>query len=236
VPRFGYVSPSVSLVPSDLPALLPAGVSVAIATLNVRNGRPGEFERAIATMRGATDVLIDEGAGAIVVFGVPVSARRGFAAERDALQALTADRGAIPIVSSLAATVAGFGRLGVTRPLLITQYADDVNALIATFCADAGLAVSGAVGLGARNAAEVNARTPDDYERLARSALAAHPSADGIFLSARGSLLDVALRLEDEMRIPVVEQTQAGVWWALQQLGVPAEPGHGRLIAGAARV
>jgi maleate cis-trans isomerase len=212
--KLGCISPSVVNLPWDLQDALRPGIAAMVTTLNVRNGRPGEFERAVATMGASVDVLIDEGAGAIAVFGVPVSARRGFASERDALRALTAPRGAVPIVSTLAAVCEALADAGVRRPLLVTQYADGVNAQIAQFFADAGLATAGAAGLGARDAAAVNATSPDDYAALARRALAAHPSADGVFLSARGNLAPVARDLTRETGLPAVEQVGAAAWWA----------------------
>src|ERR1700751_5183573 len=141
--KFGCISPSVIQLPWDLHAVLPPAVTAALATLNVRNGSPGEHERALSILRGATDVLIVEGAESIVVFGVPVAAKRGYAAERAALTALTADRGGVPIVSSLAATALAFQHLGVKHPLLITQYAEDVNAEIIAFYRDAGVEAAG---------------------------------------------------------------------------------------------
>jgi len=229
--KFGCVSPSVVQLPWDLPALLPATVRAIVVTLNVRNGRPGEHERALGNMRGATDVLIDEGAEAIVVQGVPVAARRGFAEDQAALDALTADRGAAPIVSSLAASALALGRVGVKRPLLITQYNAEVNAQIVGFCRDAGLDPAGAVGLGATNADEVNALAAEDYARLAARALESHGHADGVFLSARGNLLEVALALEASSSLPVIEQVQATVWWSLSRLGVKHPSPKGRLLA-----
>ena len=229
--KFGCISPSVIQLPWDLHALLPPAVQAAVVTLNVRNGRSGEHERALGILRGATDVLIDEGAQAITVFGVPVSARRGFAAERAALDALTAHRGAVPIISSLAASALALQHLGVRHPLLITQYADAVNATIIAFYRDAGLDPAGVAGLGATNAAEVNALTPSDFEALAKRALDRQRSADGVFLSARGNLLEIALRLESALGLPVIEQIEAAVWWSLSQLGTKAQAGRGRLLA-----
>ncbi len=229
--KFGCISPSVIQLPWDLHAVLPAAVSAAVVTLNVRNGRPGEYERALGILRGATDVLIDEGAKAIVVFGVPVAARRGFAEERAALAALTADRGGVPIVSSLAASALAFRHLGVRHPLLITQYADDVNADIMKFYRDAGVEAAGAAGLGATNAAMVNALTPSDFDALARRGLDRYPTADGIFLSARGNLRHIAAALEVALDLPVIEQIEASVWWALSQLNEGALAGTGRLLA-----
>lgn len=212
-------------------AVLPPAVNAAVVTLNVRNGRPGEYERALSILRGATDVLIDEGAEAIVVFGVPVAAKRGYAAERTALTALTADRGGVPIVSSLAATALAFQHLGVEHPLLITQYAEDANAEIIAFYRDAGVEAAGAAGLGATNAAMVNALTASDFDALARKALERYPAADGIFLSARGNLCHVARQLDAAFGMPVIEQIEASVWWSLSQLKEAAAKGMGRLLA-----
>ncbi len=230
--KFGCVAPSVVQLPWDLHAILPDAVQANVVTLNVRNGRPGEFERALGNMRSATDVLIDEGAGAIVVLGVPVAARRGFAAEQKAHDALTADRGRVPIISSLAASALALRHVGAKRPLLVTQYNDEVNAQIVAFFRDAGLETAGAVGLGATNAAQVNALTAADFDRLARRGLDAHRGADGIFLSARGNLLDVALQLEASTALPVIEQVQATVWWSLSTLGAVHKQSRSRLFAG----
>ena len=232
--KFGCISPSVVQLPWDIASALPQDLGVAVVTLNVRNGRPGEHERALGIMRGASDVLIDEGCGALVAFGVPVSARRGLAAERAALEELTADRGAVPIASSLRASALGFLEMNVRRPLFVTQYAPDVNALLVEFYRDAGLEPAGAAGLGARNAAEVNALSSEDFYDLARRAVRDYPSAEGIFLSARGNLLNVALKLEAETGLPVVDQVQAAVWWARSVLDVPPRKGAGRLLASAA--
>jgi maleate cis-trans isomerase len=218
VKKFGCICPSVINLPWDLSDAIGADLAVAVVTLNVRNGLPGEQERAVSIMRGATDVLIDEGCEAIVVMGVPVSARRGFAAERAALNALTVDRGAVPIASALAASAAALRGRGVTRPLLVTQYAPDVNAQLIDFYRDAGIEAAGATGLNARNAAEVNALSTDDFYALAKRAFRESEFADGIFLSARGNMCENASKLERELGVPVLDQIQAGVWWARSEL------------------
>ena len=226
--KFGCIAPSVIALPWDLPALLLRDVQALTVTLNVRNGQPGEHERAIRVMRRAADVLIDEGAMAIVVQGVPVAAKRGYRDDKASLEALTAERGAVPIISSLGASALALKRIGSKRPLLITQYNEEVNHSIVQYCAEMGVEAAGIVGLGANNAAQVNALTVADYEALARKALAAHPKADGIFLSARGSLLQLTRDLLSSIGLPAIEQIGATVWWALETLGgAPAAPsGH----------
>jgi maleate cis-trans isomerase len=128
------------------------------------------------------DVLIDEGAEAIVVLGVPLAARRSLAEESAALATFTADRGAIPIISSLAASVLALQHLGVTRPLLVTQNSDAVNVQYKSLYSAAGLEPAGIVGLGAANAAQVNALSVSDYRVLAREARTKHSQADGLFV------------------------------------------------------
>ena len=229
--KFGCIAPSVVQLPWDLQALLPDGVQALTVTLNVRNGLPGEQERAIENMRRAADVLIDEGAKAIVVMGVPVAARRGFAADCAALDALTAERGAVPIISSLAATALALEEVGSKRPLFVTQYNEEVNAQIVAYCRDAGVEAIGAVGLGATNANMVNALQASDYEALTRKALNLHSKADGVFLSARGNLLALTRELEATLRLPVIEQIRASVWWALSKTGATPPAGAREILS-----
>ena len=115
--KFGCVAPSVITLPWDLHALLPQGVTALTVSLNVRNGQPGEADRAERVLQRAVDVLIDEGAQAIVVQGVPVAARHGLAKDRAALEAHVGARGPVPIISSLEATARALIALGSKRPL-----------------------------------------------------------------------------------------------------------------------
>lgn len=229
--KFGCIAPSVVQLPWDFCSLLPAHVKVNVATLNVRNGLPGEFEWALEASSRAADVLIDEGVEAIVVLGVPIAARRGFEAERAALNALTAKRESVPITSSLAASISALQHLGVRNPLFITQYSDEVNAQITRFSQDAGLNPVSVVGLQAGNAAQVNALSVSDYAALAADALERYSNADGIFVAARGNLLDLCLELEASIDLPVVEQMQATAWWALSRLDEIPPSGTGRLFS-----
>jgi maleate isomerase len=228
--KLGCISPSVVQLPWDLSDVLPDDVQAIVATLNNRNGKPGEEDRSNAAMPGAINVLADEGARAIVAMGIPNAARRGFAAEQELFANLGRERG-VPIVSSLTATALACRHLGARHALLVTQYDEPSNDKIVTFCADAGLAVDAAVGLGCRNADEVNAKGPADYDALARATLPRYPHCDAVVIFARGNMLAIARALEDETNIPVIEQTQATAWWALSQLRRPALAGRGRLLA-----
>jgi maleate cis-trans isomerase len=230
MPKIGCISPSIVQLPWDLGDVLPDGVSAIVATLNNRNGKPGEEERSNAALPGAVNVLADEGAEAIVGLGIPNAARRGYEADRKLFEDLGRERN-VPIVSSLLATILACKHIGAQHTLLITQYDEIANAKIVAYCNAAGLPIEAAAGLGCRNAAEVNAKGPADYDRLARETLPNYPSCDAVVIFARGNMLSIARALEAEVKIPVIEQTLATVWWSLAQFGFPAPAGHGMLLS-----
>jgi maleate cis-trans isomerase len=182
--------------------------------LNVRSGRPGEQERALAEVESSVEVLVDEGAQAIAVFGVPISARQGFPKESKIHRRLSETKG-VPVISALAATILELQSRNLKRPL-VTQYSPEINERIKQYFRDAGLDAFDSVGLSRMNAAEVNATSPNDYYRLAKAALTERPLADSLFLSARCNLRDVALCLEAETGVHTVYQDQAALWWALR--------------------
>jgi len=231
--KIGAILPSIALIPSDMSLLLPKGVQVLGATLNGRNGLPGEAQRNLDAMQRATDVLVDEGADAIVVMGIPVAARRGLAEDRSALAGLTAARGAVPIASSLDTVAAALRYLDAERPLFVTQYNPPLNEAIIAYCRDAGVDVLAARGLGAGNAAEVNALTEADFEELAMRLVAEYPQADAIVLSARASMLSLSRRLEARFGFPVLEQNQTSLWWAMERLGIALPKTGDRLFEAA---
>ncbi len=234
--KLGFILPSVLVLPSDVSRFVADGVEILNVTLNNRNGLPGEAERALANLPQAANVLVDEGAQAIVVMGVPVAARRGFVLDGIALDALTAERGAVPIVSSLKASVRALKHLGVRRPLFVTQYDEPLNLAIRRYAESDGLEPAGCFGLDAKNSREVNALSDADFGRLATDGMAIHGDADAIFLSARASMLNLAIALEAKFAIPVIEQTQASMWWLLDRVGLQSPFRQTRLFqAGAAR-
>jgi maleate cis-trans isomerase len=230
MPKIGCISPSIVQLPWDLSDVLPDGVSAIVATLNNRNGQPGEEERSNAAVPQAVNVLVDEGAQAIVGLGIPNAARRGYDADRVLFEELGRAR-SVPIVSSLLATILACKHLGTRHPLLVTQYDEVANDMIVTYCGAAGLPIEAAVGLGCRTAADVNAKGPSDYDRLARETVPHVRNCDAVVIFARGNMLSIARTLEAELNIAVIEQTLATVWWSMSQFGLPCTSGHGKLLS-----
>ncbi len=164
--------------------------------------------------------------------GIPNAARRGYARASAIRKSLARSQCADRF--ELNGDGLACLHLGVRHALLVTQYDEPSNERIVGFLRDVGLPVEAAVGLGCRNADEVNAKTSADYDALARTMLPRYPRCDAVVIFARGNMLGISRALEDEKNIPVIEQTQATAWWSLAQIGHPLPSGLGKLLSSGA--
>jgi maleate isomerase len=228
--RIGYVSPSTIQLPWELQDMLPDGVGVVATVLSVRVHTEEAFRRALEGVEEAVRIVAGEGAQAVMLGGVPVAVRQGYHGEQESLRGLR-ERTGVPVISGVAAAVEGLRHLGARRPVVATAYLDEINQGIMRYLAEADLEPAGIAGLQVRSPAEASRVQPWQYYRLARDLLAAHPDADSLFLGSRGNIQDIVLRLERDSGLPVLTGTQAGLWWALRQIGVRAPlHGQGRLF------
>jgi maleate isomerase len=227
---YGWVSPSTIQLPWELQAMLPDGVGVVATNLNVRAHEAAEFERAQQGIESAIDVVVGEGARAVVLAGVPLAVRQGFRREEEAHRRWS-ERAGVPVTSGSAAAIAGLRALGARRPLVATAYLEQFNQLIVSYLEEAGLEAAGAGGLSVRSPAEASQAAPEAYYRLVRELLREHPDADSIFLGTRGNVMQVVLQLEEDLGLPVVHSPQAGLWWALRHLRIAPRPGWSRLLS-----
>ena len=228
--RFGYVSPSTIELPWELEGLLPEGVGVIAASLGVRAHQAAEFERALAAVEAAVALVVGEGAHAVVLAGTPLAVRQGYHGEREANRRLS-ERAGVPVTSAMAAAVDGLRHLDARRPVVATAYLPEFNEQIARYLAEAELPVVGMTGLSVRSPAEAARVEMTTYYRLARELVEAHPEADAVLLGTRGNVQDVARTIEEDLGLPVLHSTGAGLWWALRRLRVAPRPGGGRLLA-----
>lgn len=229
--RFGYVSPSTIQLPWELQDMLPEGVGVVATVLSVRVHTEEAFQRALEGTPDAIQVVVGEGAQAVVLGGVPVAVRQGYRGEQAAHRAWSEQAG-VPVISGIAAAVEGLRRLGARRLVVATAYLDEINHGIARYLAEADLEPVAVGGLQVRSPAEASRVQPAAYYHLARRLLSAHPQVEAIFLGSRGNVQEMVLRLEQDTGLPVLTGTQAGLWWALRQLGVAERPrGGGRLLS-----
>src|SRR5579884_2184100 len=143
---FGYVSPSTIQLPAELQDMLPDGVGVIAANLGVRAHQGAEFARAQQGIQNALELVVGEGAQAVVLAGVPLAVRQGYAGEQEANRGWSKQVG-VPVTSGMAASVDGLRHLGARRPVVGTAYLDEINQQIAAYLAEAGLPPVGVQGL-----------------------------------------------------------------------------------------
>lgn len=217
--QIGYVSPAAIRLPWKLMDMLPQGVGVIATNLRVRGYTDAEFARAQAGIEEAVELLTADGAQVVLLAGVPVAVREGYAREQERLAALRARFG-VPVISGVAACVEAFRQLGVRAPLVVTAYLDEMNQQLARYLTEAGLPPAGVAGLSASSPAESGRLGGEALAQLARGLRAGHPEADGMFLGARIELQAVSRALESELGIPVLHANHAGLGWALRQLGI----------------
>ena len=132
----------------------------------------------------------------------------------------------------MASMVEGLRHLGASRPLVATAFQEATNELIARYLAEAELEVVAVKGLSVRSPAEASRVEAHAYYELAHNLALAHPEADSVFLGTRGNTREIAMRLAEDLALPVVYSTQAALWWALRQLRVSPLPGCGGLLEG----
>ncbi|HVA25053.1 MAG TPA: hypothetical protein VMW62_11750 [Chloroflexota bacterium] len=224
----GYISPSTIQLPMELQELLPEGLGIVASVLDVRAHTGEQFRAAREKLEGVAQTLTGEGAQAIQVDGVPVAVWDGYEAERGMWRAMQAKLG-VPINSGVGAAVEGFHHLGVKRLAVATAYLPPINDRLAIYLRQAGLEVLAIEGLAVHSPAEAARLAPAAYAGLARKLVTSHPQADGILLGGRGNLLATAIELERDLDRAVLTARQAGAWWLLRTLGLPA--GSGRLLA-----
>ena len=222
--RFGYIGPTTIVLPSELQGLLPDGVGVLATSLGIRSVEDNEIERGRQRIEEAAELLVAEGARAIMISGPLLALRLGFPGDEATRQSL-AEKVGVPVISGIAAVVAGLKHLGARRPIAVVALPPEHHSMITNYLRDAGLEPAGIVGAGVRGPVAQIQMDPTVFYGLAYELAAQHADADSVYLGGRSVGLDVATALEADLGLPVAYAEQAGLWWALRHLKVAPKPG-----------
>jgi maleate cis-trans isomerase len=215
--------------------LAPLDVMAINVGLGVRDYSAAGVEVAMAAFWTAAQTLVHEGAQAVILSGVPVSAALGRARILD-LQREVAERFDLPLHATLESILDGLLALGTRRIVLASRFPAETNQAIAQYLAQAGVDV---VGSTARELSLNQARqlTLAEGMQLAlevgREAGRAFPEAEAIVLPGGATLsLHAVPALEAEFDKPVLINLSAEIWRALVQPGIiPPVTGWGRLLS-----
>ena len=229
--RIGYLSPSVFEIPSDWSRILPPEFSLVTTGLNVRAHTTEEFDRAIRDLESALSVFVAEEVDIVLLAGITLATQRGFAGERDVLDAL-AQRLQLPVFSVMSANVAALRHLQARKVVIATAYLKRINQSLQRYFSDAGFHVLGMKGLDVATPV-AQAKLPEDASyNIARALFREHQDADAVLIHGRWGSLNHVEQLEREIGRPAVSSVAASLWWILKALGIDLKvAGCGRILA-----
>ena len=220
--RVGLLVPSSDIVmEADLWRRLPAGVTLHVARMYMQ----------ATTVAGEERMLQEELVPAVhrvasvhpewVIFGcTSAAALRGL--DGDAAIAHRVEAIAdCPCVTVVQAAFQEIRRLRVRRLLLVTPYIAEINDRLQNTFQEAGLPVTGTVGMGLDDDLDIGAVSPEEVLRFVVSATeSADPAPECVFVSCTTfRAFEVAENLERELGIPVVTSNRSAFQLILRHLG-----------------
>ncbi len=230
--RIGYTSPPLiaEIFPYEFYQIVPAGVTLALTTLNITQRTPSEVANAYEMSVRAARELAGAGVSLVFLGGVPVNLSRGEQNAEDLLLNLTQELG-VPVSSSVAAQRKAATALQCNDVVVAHPYGAEEDTRMAADAARYGCNVLGVIGFGAVlrqfGGIPVTAARAMGSELLCR-----HPNADAIFFpSPHWPVVHSIDAIEREFGVSVMAASQACIWDALRLAGVNDRiSGYGRLL------
>lgn len=185
-------------LPYEFYRLAPARVMLVSISMGLLEFSARDVERVFAPLDRLTAQLVERGVDIVV-------------------------QGGVPSTSTVLCVIEAVKALGITRLAVANKWSEAMNRSLGEFFAEDGVRV---VGASTRSMApaeflRLSSREGTDLAyALGRGALEACPDADGLYIGGGAWLsLPAALRLEQELGKPVVNNQSAMVWDVCRRLG-----------------
>ena len=215
----------------DLLAMLPKGIGVTHACLNVQRGTVDEFKVAIRQYEEKVAELAAAKVDVINPSGAPPFMVLGYGAEQKLIGEWEAKYG-VPIFTSSTSHVDALRALKVKRFVGTSYFRGDINKIYAQYFVDAGFDVLDMAGMDVDFDKAPQLTSQQVYE-FVKGAFLANAAAEAIYmLGPAWRALDIIERLERDLGVPVVHAVPAQCWDIQRHLKM-REPvtGFGRLVA-----
>jgi maleate isomerase len=211
--------------------MVPEGVVLAMTATNIKKLTIDEFERALSEYDKAAELLATEEVDLIMVGGSPLIALKGVGSDKELSERIEKNT-RIPTVCGFTAVVEALQTLSVHKVTVATPYRDEVNARHKGFLEASGFEVMNIKGKQVERNVEIAKLPPYESYQLAREAFLEAPESEAVYIScARWQTALNIDRLERDLKVPVITNTQAFIWAALKRLHVgEAQSGYGRLF------
>jgi len=216
------VPPAAGQVPPEAYGLYPDGVRFVARGLGLGRMAIDDYGTAVEHVRKVSRELHqDEGAQALALMGTSISFFRGGAFNEELVQIMQDETG-LPATTMSNSVRDALRALGAKRIAVGTAYSDEVNACLRQFLEISGFEVATLFGMGIVGVDDVLRTTPQDVTNLGlRTFEMTEGPVDALFISCGGlPALHLSEALEDRLGVPVVASSTAGVWGAVQLLGI----------------
>ena len=228
----GLISPNLSentLV--DVYKILPEGIRIEGRALNIVKYTDDEFHRAEQAFSDLVLDLAQRPLDFLMVTGELFLSYKGPGSDRQILD-LVKKITPVPASTVLTAVVRACQALGLKRVVMATPFPEDQDERLVRFLAHDGIEVVAFRGLGCPNSEVIWNLSPETGYDLTTALLREHPDVDGVYMPCnKWRIVSVVDRIENESNKPVVTNTQAWVWEALQAMGIKNPiMGYGRLL------
>src|SRR3989304_9139462 len=230
--RIGSIDPSRGeIFTYEFYQIVPKDIVLIQTAVNIKQLTVEELERGLGELDRAAELMAREEVDVLTVGGSPIIALKGVGSDKE----ISARREAatkIPTICGFTAVVEALQTLSIKKVAVATVYKDEQNKRHKSFLEGSGFEVPNIKGMQIDVPSE-NAKLPSYASyRLAKEVFLEAPDSDGIYISC--SRWQTALnieKLERDLKVPVVTNSQARIWSCLKRIHVgEVAPGFGRLF------
>lgn len=228
--RIGLLLPSSNTTQEpEFARLLPAGCTLHLARLPLRNVEANSTVRIVEDIESESRKLADADVDAIVLAATAPSSRFGIGYDRELIGRITAASGK-PATTASTASIQALDALGIRSLAIAAPWSEEVNSIAAAFIEASGCRVLGQHALGFVNNLEIGLLDEQTAFDLGRTS--DRPDADAVMLACGNwRTLGIVDRLEVALGKPVLTTNQVSLWAVLRLAGysLPVS-GWGRLL------
>jgi maleate cis-trans isomerase len=164
----------------------------------------------------------------VLMAGAPVVLANG----PDRVQQILADATGVPATTNVAGLVNGMRRLDMQKVVVVTPYyPESAIELVRNYLTETGFEIVALAG-GEGTLGTMHEQSQEGTYRMAKKAMLANPSADGlVIVGGGGPLHDVIETIEIDTGKPVIANNFASLWNALTLANVRSPiRGYGKLL------
>ena len=211
--------------------IVPEGVVLVTSCLHIYQLTKDQLQEAAKKYdQGAAD-LAEVGVDIIVLAGSPLFHLMGPGSDREIIEKVQKMTGT-KTTTGVTSEVNALECLNIRKLVVATPWKDELNQRCKTFLEAHNFTVLNIQGLGIQKNSEI-AKVPlyAPY-KLAKEIFLEHPNADGIYIACpRWGTIGIIDTLEQDLKVPVITNSQATCWNALRGLNI-GEPirGYGTLL------